>query len=202
LRLYISPLQLCFLITRKLGLDIIYRVGDEKHEMIVEILDKRIQQEFIGKIRKSFISLQEMRERNERIVEMWHDIATFYKPVMSQLYHVGDSLLLFDFNNQSINCFDNYSNMRWRTRIIPDMSKDFTGRIHWDRITNRYFLEFLNIQLSYLIEIEPYSGSVLNTIPIHNFKHIDHISIHNNRIFFLHQPDFGDRGKKLYFLDI
>jgi len=85
---------------------------------------------------------------------------------------------------------------------LVKLNKDFTGRVHHDKISNRFFLEFVNVQLSYLIEIDPLTGEEIQTIPINKFKHIDHVSVYNNRIFFLHQPDFGDRGKKIYFLDM
>ena len=127
---------------------------------------------------------------------------TEYKPVYSTMIQLGDTALLFDFDNKYVNCFKLNSNLLWRTKIQIDLSKDFTGRVHHDKISNRFFLEFLNIQLSYLIEIDPKSGKELSRIPIKGYKHIDHISVYNNRIYFLYQPDFGDRGKKLYYINI
>lgn len=182
--------------------EVIYRVGDEKYEKEYEFIDEQVKQEFVGKIEKSWISDEEMRRINGLIARLWHTLTFDYKPAKSEIYLVKDSLLLFDFNNYSINCFDPAGNFRWRTRIKPDLSKDFSGNIHWDKIQNRFFLEFSNIQLTYLIEIDPKTGKELSAVPIRKYKHIDHINIDNNRIFFLHQPDFGDRGKKIYYLDI
>ena len=114
------------------------------------------------------------------------------------MFQLKDTVLLFDFDYQVIHCFTTKAELIWRSEIQLDLSKDFSGRVHHDKISNRFFLEFTHIQQSYLIEIDPRTGNEIETIPLKGFKHIDHISVYNNRVCFLYQPDFGARGKKLY----
>jgi hypothetical protein len=182
--------------------ELFYRVGDEKRERAVINIDNQVRGEFVGKIKQGFISSAQMRIINARIAKLQNQINTDYRPIQSSMFQLEDSVLLFDFDYQAVHCYTINANLLWRTDIQVELNKDFTGRVHHDKISNRFFLEFVNIQLSYLIEIDPLTGEEIQTIPINKFKHIDHISIYDNRIFFLHQPDFGDRGKKIYFLDI
>jgi len=81
-------------------------------------------------------------------------------------------------------------------------NNDWESRMHRDPVSGRFYLEFLNGQLSYLIELNPKTGDEVRKIPVPRYKHIDHINIVNDRIYFLHQPDIGDKGKKLYYIDI
>ncbi len=182
--------------------ELFYRVGDEKKERAVVNIDNQVRREFVGKIKQGFISIDQMRIINAKIARLQNQINTDYRPIQSEMFQLEDSVLLFDFDYKAVHCFTLSAELLWRTDIQIELGKDFTGRVHHDRISNRFFLEFINTQLSYLIEIDPKSGEELQTIPINKFKHIDHIRIYNNRVFFLHQPDFGDRGKKIYYLDI
>ncbi len=182
--------------------ELFYRVGDEKKERAVINIDNQVRREFVGKIKRGWISSAEMRIINARIAKLQNQINTDYRPIQSDMFQLEDSVLLFDFDYQAVHCFTLGAELLWRTDIQIELGKDFTGRVHHDKISNRFFLEFVNTQLSYLIEIDPQTGEELQTIPINKFKHIDHISIYYNRAFFLHQPDFGDRGKKIYYLDI
>ena len=127
---------------------------------------------------------------------------TQYKPIYTELFRVGDSLLLFDFAKLSIIRFSREGIQTGETPMRIVFNNDWERRMHCDAVTGRFYLEFLNGQLSYLIELDPQTGDEARKIPILNFKHIDHIRIINDRVFFLHQPDFGDKGKKLYYLDI
>lgn len=179
-----------------------YRVGDISKEQQVKNMQEQIKRQFVGKIRNSFISEGAMRITNARIAMMQNEINTEYRSVNSTLINLGDTSLLFDFVMEEIICFRLSGEFLWKSQIMVDLAKEFTGRIHHDDVTNRYFLEFLHIQLSYLIEIDPKSGKEMDRIPIPKYKHIEQISIDNNRVFFLHQPDFGDRGKKLYYFHI
>jgi hypothetical protein len=179
-----------------------YRVGDEKHEQGFISIDKQLRQEFIGEFAQSDFISGALREMHARQASLRNRINTDYRPVHSTLFQSGDTALLFDFDLQVINCITISGVLRWRTKMQVDLTKEFTGKVHKDKITNRFFLEFLNIQSSYLIEIDPYTGKVLSNIPIRQYKHIDHISVYDNRIFFLFQPDFGDRGKKLYYVNL
>jgi len=182
--------------------EIFYRVGNDQKEKAVASIDKQVRREFVGKISRGNIESGELRIINARIALLQNRINTDYRPIQSSMFQLKDSVLLFDFDYQAVHCFKMNAELLWRSEIQIYLSKDFTGRVHHDKISNRFSLEFLNIQQSYLIEIDPRTGGELETIPIQKFKHIDHISVYNNRIFFLHQPDFGERGKKLYFLDI
>ena len=182
--------------------ELFYRVGDHNNEGIVSGLDRQIRGEFMWNIKQGFIPGGALRAMHERLAKAMVKKSSEYKPVQSDFFQIGDSALLFDYYNNYINCFELNSQLLWRTEILIDLSKDFTGRVHHDKVSNRYFLEFLNVQSSYLIEIDPYTGKELSRIPILSYRHIEHISVHDNRVFFLHQPDFGDRSKKLYYVRI
>ena len=148
--------------------EIFYRVGDYNNERIVSGLDRQIRGEFMWNIKKGFITSDELRAMHWRLAKAMIKKSSEYKPVQSDLFQIGDSVLLFDFYNNYINCFELNSQLLWRTEILIDLNKDFTGRVHHDKVSNRYFLEFLNIQSSYLIEIDPYTGNELSRIPIHS----------------------------------
>jgi len=107
-----------------------------------------------------------------------------------------ETYALIDFvikeNSREIHCFKTNGEIRWTTNINTDLSKDFTGLAHYDKISNRYFLEFVIAQLSYLIEIDPVNGDQILTIPILKFKHIDHISISGHAFMSLHDLCEGE----------
>ena len=182
--------------------ELLYRVGDTKNEEIVTGLDRQIRGEFLWNIKQGFISSEALRAMHERLALKMNKKNVDFRPVNSEMIQLGDTALLFDFYNNYINCFELNGNLVWRTKIKVDLKKRFTGRVHFDKISGRCFLEFLDIQTSYLIEIDPRTGKELNTIPIQKFKHIDHISVYNSKIFFLHQPDFGEKGKKLFYINL
>ncbi len=182
--------------------EIFYRVGDEKQELGFISTHQQLRQEFITEFSKSYFGGGELRAMHERQAKLLNKLNTDYRPVASALFQMEDSALLFDFKLQYINCIGTNSEFRWRTNIGIDLSKDFTGRIHRDKATNRFFLEFLNIQSTYLIEINPKTGQALAQIPIRQYRHIDHVNIDNNRIYFLYQADFGDKGKRLYYVNL
>ena len=179
-----------------------YRVGDHGNEIGYTNLDGQIRSQVVGKIKKGDFKRGEMRPINDRISRQMFQRHDEYKPVNSEIFQLIDNVLLFDFEYQEVHLFTINADLLWSTQLQVELNNDFTGRVHHDKITNKFFLEFLNVRLSYLIEIDPLTGEEIQTIPIQKLKHIDHISVYNNRIFFLHQPDFGDRGKKIYFLDI
>ncbi|MFH0760642.1 MAG: carboxypeptidase-like regulatory domain-containing protein [Bacteroidota bacterium] len=182
--------------------EIFYRVGNDKNEQEVVDINDQLRQEFISEINRSFIGSGELRLMHARQAVLRNKINTDFRPVQSALLQLSDSALLFDFDLQKIYCLTISGKPLWTSTIQADLSKDFTGRIHHDKITNRFFLEFLNIQSSYLIEINPETGEALTNIPIRQYRHIDHISVNNNRVYFLFQPDFGDKGKKLFNINL
>lgn len=131
-----------------------------------------------------------------------HEKLINYKPVHAEMYSAGDSLLLFDFTAGRIVRFSEKVDKCWNLSMQIAFNKDWQHRMHHDQVTNRFYLEFANGTFSYLIEIDPVTGTELRKIPVPTYNHIDHIQVNNNRIWFLHQPDFGERGKKLYYLDL
>lgn len=167
--------------------------------MVVNI-DKQIRREHVGKINRGWISGGEMRRINTRIANLQLRVITEYRPVHSSFFQIGDTCLLFDFDKKLINCINSGGEILWTSELQVQLGSDWTGNVLYDEIAHRFYLEFLHIQLSYLLEIDPRKGEVLSRIPINKYKHIDHLSVLNNKIFFLHQMDFGDRGKKLYFV--
>lgn len=181
---------------------IFYRVGNDKNEQEVIGINEQLGQEFISEIDRSFIGEGEMRLMHARQAVLRNKINTDFRPVQSALLQISDSALLFDFELQTVYCLTLSGKLLWTSTIQADLSKDFTGRVHRDKTTNRFFLEFLNIQASYLIEIDPKTGKALSNIPIRQYRHIDHISVNNNRVYFLYQPDFGDKGKKLFYVNM
>lgn len=180
--------------------DLIYRVGHVGDERIVSSLDRQIRAQEVGKIKRSFIGRIEMRIINSRIASLHIRKFSEFRPVESAFIQMGDSSLLFDFDKKLINCIKSNGELKWTSNMQVPLRNDWTGNVHYDKIAQRFYLEFLHIQLSSLVEIDPLTGEALSQIPIKRFKHIDNITVLNNRIFFLHQPDFGDRGKKLYFV--
>lgn len=182
--------------------ELLYRVGEWRNEVIVENTNRQHKGLELSKIKKSYIEGAGMRQINSRLQRYLYSVFIEYPPVNSGMIQTGDSLLLFDYGFREIHCFKTNGDLLWASKLNVDLRKDFTGNIHYDEVSGRFFLEFLNIQLTYLIEINPLKGVTIRTIPILKYKHIDHLRIRNNQIFFLHQPDFGDRGKKIYYLDI
>ncbi|TSA36629.1 MAG: hypothetical protein D4R64_07135 [Porphyromonadaceae bacterium] len=110
--------------------------------------------------------------------------------------------MLFDFAKFSIIRFSKDGTQTGETPMRVVFNNDWESRMHRDPVAGRFYLEFLNGQLSYLIELNSKTGDEVRKIPVPRYKHIDHINIVNDRIYFLHQPDIGDKGKKLYYIDI
>ena len=131
-----------------------------------------------------------------------HEKQINYKPVHADLFPAGDSLLLFDFTAGTVIRFSEKVDKCWKLQMQIAFNKDWVHRMHHDTVTDRYYLEFASGPYTYLIEIDPVSGTEVRKIPIPTYNHIDHIQVINNRVWFLHQPDFGDRGKKLYYQDL
>lgn len=181
---------------------LLYRVGEWRKEAEADNIKRQYKNTELYKIQKGYIDPGEMRRLNSRLQKYLYSVFVDYPPVKSDMLQIADSVLLFDYNFKEILCFRTDGELKWSSKINADLNSDFQGKVHHDKISGRYFLEFLNVQLSYLIEINPLTGNKIRTIPILKYKHIDHINIYSNRIFFLHQPDFGHRGKKIYYLDI
>ncbi len=182
--------------------EIFYRVGNDQNEQEVIGINEQLRQSFISEVNRSFIGSGELRVMHGFQAALRNKINTDFRPAQSALLQISDSALLFDFERQAIYCLSIAGKLLWASTIQADLSKDFTGRVHRDKTTNRFFLEFLNIQASYLIEIDPKTGKALSNIPIRQYRHIDHISVNNNRVYFLYQPDLGDKGKKLFYVNL
>ncbi|MEA1876379.1 MAG: carboxypeptidase-like regulatory domain-containing protein [Bacteroidota bacterium] len=181
---------------------ILHRVGSRGREMRVKGLDRRHTQINRQIISKGHIESGELRILNKNMDNAVFQISTNYPPVNSSLFSVGDSLLLFDFDQKLIRYYHFNGECSYQSSIKVNLNADWTGRIHQDRENNRYYLEFLHIHSTYLVEIDPGSGEKLRQIPINNYRHIDHLKVINNRIFFLHQPDFGNELKQLVYINI
>lgn len=181
---------------------LIHRVGNRGREMRVRGLNKRYVQINRQIISKGHIEGEGLRRLNKNMDDAVFKIATNYPPVNSALFPVEDSLLLFDFDRKLIRYYQYNGEFSHQSSIQINLSADWTGRIHQDRDNNRYYLEFLHIQSTILIEIDPKTGKELRQIPIKNYRHIDHLKVIDNRIFFLHQPDFGNKLKQLLFIKI
>lgn len=181
---------------------LIHRVGNRGREMRVRGLNRRYVQINRQIISKGHIEGRELRRLNKNMDDAVFKIATNYPPVYSALFPVEDSLLLFDFDRKLIRYYKYNGEFSHQSSIQINLSADWTGRIHQDRENNRYYLEFLHIQSTFLIEIDPKTGEELRQIPIKNYKHIDHLQVIDNRIFFLHQPDFGNKLKQLLYIRI
>jgi hypothetical protein len=183
----------------------LYSVGNrvkEEKEQINQYISKECRKTILN----SFMTALQVKETNDRLFTF--ELGNRYegmvanKPVYSTLYQVDDSLLLFDFSTYSIVKFTLDGKIAGEIPMHIVFNDDWENRMHRDPVTGRFYLEFLNGQSTYLIEIDPGTGKEVRKIPIRNYKHIDHVSVNNNRVFFLYQPDFGDRGKKLYYYDI
>jgi len=181
---------------------LLYRVGNSGRENALINTHETLKQEFISEINRADISGGELRIMHARQALLRNKINTDFRPVKSAYVPLQDSALLLDFELLQILCITGNGNLKWQTPILINLSKDFTGTLHHDPTTNRFFLEFHHIQSTYLMEINPRSGTAVATFPIKPFQHIENIQIQDNRVFFLYQPDIGDKGKKLYFISL
>ncbi|MCX6227215.1 MAG: carboxypeptidase-like regulatory domain-containing protein [Bacteroidia bacterium] len=182
--------------------ELMYHAGETRNEQEYRQLNQSIKQEFLSKITRSFIPPDEMRAIFLRILGAEANKAQNYKPVYTELFMVGDSMLLFDFVILSIVRFSKDGVQTGETPMRIVFDNDWERRMQRDPSTGRFYLEFLHGQLTYLIEIDPVTGDEVKKVPILKFRHVDHIRIINGRIYFLYQPDVGDKGKKLYYFDI
>ncbi|MEA1875237.1 MAG: carboxypeptidase-like regulatory domain-containing protein [Bacteroidota bacterium] len=178
---------------------LLYRVGQVSNEYFAGSINRQLKAQHTSKINRGFINPKQLRIINNKISNLNFDIQTNYRPVSSALFDLGDSILIFDFFKQMVICHGNNGELLWDKQIKIDLSNNWTGRVHYDLINNRFFLEFNHIQATYLVEIDPHSGESIGRIHIDKYKHIDHIQIHNNRLFFLHQKDIGNRGKRILY---
>ncbi|MCX6227214.1 MAG: carboxypeptidase-like regulatory domain-containing protein [Bacteroidia bacterium] len=179
--------------------EIFYHAGNTQKEREVGQLNRSITMQFRRVVLTN--NPDELRAIYATAFDMAFQQYVGYKPLYTKLYQPGDSLLIFDFVKFSIFSFSKNGKPTGETLMSIVFDNDWKKRMHRDPVTGRYYLEFLHGQLTYLIEIDPKTGDEVRKIPIPGYKHIDHINITNNRIYFLHQPDFGDKGKKLYYFD-
>ncbi|MCD6346332.1 MAG: hypothetical protein J7L96_02815 [Bacteroidales bacterium] len=180
----------------------LHRIGSRQREIRVRGLNRRYVQANRQIISKGHIESGVLRMLNKNMDDAVFQKETNYPPVNSALFSVGDSLLLFDFDQKLI-CYYYYTGkLSFQCSIQINLSSDWTGRIHQDRDNNRYYLEFLHNQSTFLVEIDPQTGKELGQIPIKNYRHIDHLQVINSRIFFLHQPDFSNELKQLIYIGI
>ncbi|MCX6226905.1 MAG: hypothetical protein NTV01_19515, partial [Bacteroidia bacterium] len=178
----------------------IYQAGNIGKESGLVAVNQRISHAFREVVRTNDPGYLELMYR--MAFTGIHEKQINYKPVHTDLCPAGDSLLLFDFTAGYIIRFSEKVDKYWKLPMQIAFNKDWVHRMHHDPVTNRFYLEFANGTFSYLIEIDPVTGAEVRKIPIPTYNHIDHIQVIKNRIWFLHQPDFGDRGKKLYYLDM
>jgi len=183
----------------------LYRAGNQIKEDS-ELINRYIGKECRKAIQSYFMTAEQVKETKDRLytfeLDKQYEGLVANKPVYATVYEVRDSIFLFDFNNYSILKFNQDGSQIGETPMQIVFNRDWKNKMHKDPVTGRFFLEFLNGQSTYLIEIDPYTGVEIQKIPIREYKHIDHVSIVNSRVFFLHQPDFGNRGKKLFYIDI
>jgi hypothetical protein len=180
----------------------LYRVGDFGKEQGLKGTNTQLRQLRLSKVNRGWIEGGELRIINGNMARLWNQINTDYRPVRSRMIQVEDSVMLFDLTKGRVFCITLGRELKWESILQSNLSKDFTGRVHRDPITNRFFLEFLNIQSSYLIEINPLTGQEIRIIAIRPYKHIDHVSVYDNKVWFLYQPDIGEEGKKLYYMGL
>ena len=192
--------QTCFLIRGKnTEAEQIYQAGNVGKEAGLKAVNQQIKSAFQGVVTTNDVGVLEAMYR--MAFAGIRDKQMNYRTVHTDIFQDGDSLLLFDFTAGSIIKFSPRVDKYWKYPIQVAFNKDWVHRLHRDAVTNRYYLEFANGTYSYLIEIDPGTGTEVRKIPIPTYNHVDHIQVNDNRIWFLHQPDFGDRGKKLFYLD-
>ena len=84
---------------------------------------------------------------------------------------------------------------------FDDSGKLFSS-VHFDAKSDRFYLQFDDNQLTEFIEIDPYSGQDLRNVRVKDFKHIEQCCFYNDRLYFLYQPEIGNRLKKVYSISI
>lgn len=179
--------------------ELFYHAGDKQKDQQLGQLNRSIKMQFQQVVLTN--NADELRAIYNAAFGLVFQQQTGYKPLYTALFQLGDSLVIFDFQKFSISSFTRDGKQTGETPMRVVFNHDWKSRMHRDPVTGKFYLEFLHGQLTYLIEIDPVTGDEVRKIPITAYKHIDHIRINNNRVYFLHQPDFGDKAKKVYYFD-
>jgi hypothetical protein len=121
-----------------------------------------------------------------------------YPDVYSAIFRLKGKQLIFNREGSCIVWLDDSGKIELSIPFVTTYNgKDFS-LVHFDMETERFYLQFENNASTEFVEIDPLTGHHLKNITVKSFKHIEQCSFKNDRLFFLFQPDFGNRLKKIY----
>ncbi|TSA39194.1 MAG: carboxypeptidase-like regulatory domain-containing protein [Porphyromonadaceae bacterium] len=125
-----------------------------------------------------------------------------YPPVYSRMFRFKGKQLVFNREGKCIAWFDDSGKLEREVPFITKVKEKPFSSVHFDAKTDRFYLQFDDNQFTEFIEIDPYSGQHLRNVRINSFKHIEQCCFNNDRLYFLYQPEIGNRLKKVYSISI
>jgi hypothetical protein len=130
------------------------------------------------------------------------DLLVNYPPVYSVMFRFKGKQLVFNRESKCIAWFDDSGKLEMEVPFKIDFhGKNFTS-VHFDAGTGHFYLQFEDNSFSEFIEIDPLTGQHMRNITVRSFNHIEQCCFKNDRLYFLFQPDFGNRLKKVYSISI
>jgi len=124
------------------------------------------------------------------------------RPVHAPLFRLEDGYVVFNFNDQRIEFFEDDGTPSVQVNAGFMKDKQCSGQILRDRVSGDFYTIFEKTGLSTLYLINIKTGTVSLAAKIPNFVFVENIIIRNSEAFFLYKDKFREEQKKIYRMKI
>jgi hypothetical protein len=125
-----------------------------------------------------------------------------YPPVYSQMFRFKGKQLIFNREGKSIAWLDDSGKINQEITFMSELNGKPFSLVLYDAKTQRFYLQFDDDPFTEFIEIDPFTGQHIRTISAGSFRHMNQCCFNDGRLFFLYQPEIGNRLRKVYSISI
>jgi hypothetical protein len=123
-------------------------------------------------------------------------------PVFAPMFRHGDSLIVFNYYDKTIDFYDDLGNKQGSIDAIFVKQKGCKEEIYLDCVTGKFYVLFRENGISTLDRIDLKTGNAVSCASIPGFVFIEKIEIYNDEVFFLYREKAGQEKKKMYRMKI
>ena len=129
----------------------------------------------------------------------------YYEKPYSPMFLVNEELVLFDLYNDLLCRIDAY-NCEVFDSIPVEFHKN-RRKTNWereiiqDRVTKKLYALYDHVGNTTLREIDPETGELSTEIPLY-YRYTEHVTVYNNKIYYIYRPFESMQKKYLYVQDL
>ncbi|MCX6223638.1 MAG: hypothetical protein NTV01_02600 [Bacteroidia bacterium] len=129
-------------------------------------------------------------------------LLTDFHPVFTKMISLGKNQMIFDREAATIFWLDKRGEVIREVGINNKLNGMYFQDVHLDNGTGRIYLEYPQGPFTHFVEVNPETGQEIRRFMVTGYKHIEKCEFLNDRLYFLYQPDFGKRIKKVFSISI